>query len=107
MTNTPKPEALVEQAREWASVVREADKQWSEPLAGLLQEAATTITTLAAERDALREALGRIANPIAAFQRDAVDAGAELDGAAAIYLANNADYLKGHARTTLERTAQP
>ena len=59
MTNTPKPEALVEQAREWASVVREADKQWSEPLAGLLQEAATTITTLAAERDALKEALER------------------------------------------------
>lgn len=98
MTNTPKPEALVEQAREWASVVREADKQWSEPMAGLLQEAATTIAALAAERDALKAALER--------SKQGWENILELDLMPHVHRANVQEFAD-EARATLERTAQP
>lgn len=39
-------DALVEKAREWAIVVREADKQWSQPLSTLLEQLAAALAAM-------------------------------------------------------------
>ena len=39
-------ERLLEKAREWAIVVREADKQWSQPLSTLLEQLATALAAM-------------------------------------------------------------
>ena len=39
-------DALVEKSREWAIVVREADKQWSQPLSTLLEQLATALAAM-------------------------------------------------------------
>lgn len=39
-------ERLLEKAREWAIVVREADKQWSQPLSTLLEQLAAALAAM-------------------------------------------------------------
>ena len=39
-------DALVEKSREWAIVVREADKQWSQPLSTLLEQLAAALAAM-------------------------------------------------------------
>lgn len=78
---TPPPTllaSLVEQATEWASVVREADKQWSEPLSTLLEALAAENGALIAEAKRLRGKLeaiddavinGRVCDDVAWFSK--------------------------------------
>lgn len=75
-------------------------------------EGASDAAALAAEQDAevaelrreverLREALGKIANPIAALRKEAKSQGARLDGMMACRLAESANYLSGIARKAI------
>ena len=52
-------------------------------------------------RDAFREALEEIVNPIAAMQRKAEAEGAKIDGMMANALSRNPEYLKGIASAAL------
>jgi len=54
----------------------------------------------------MKEALWSIANPIAYLQQEAEKEGGKLDGAGAIYLSNNANWLQGIARKALEKIEQ-
>ena len=52
-------------------------------------------------RDRLQQALKDIADPVAAWQRDLKE-GERLDGAAAIYMPDNAETYRRMARKALE-----
>lgn len=99
MTTPPEPMTQAERLR------KNAPAATRPTIAAIMDEAATTITTLAAERDALREALERLEVREAAY-RHAHD----LHGDGSIQAGRAWDQMRragNEARTTLERTAQP
>ena len=52
----------------------------------------------------LKNALWRIANPVAAFQEDAKKDGAEINGHAAVQMSNDANILKRWASSALQES---
>lgn len=58
------------------------------------------------EDNILKTALWKIANPIAHLQQEAEKEGGKLDGAGAIYLSNNANWLQEIARKALQELNQ-
>lgn len=59
-----------------------------------------------AENAGMRDALEEVAEPIAAIQKRAKEVGAIVDGGTAVYLSNDAGYLKGIARAALSKASQ-
>ena len=104
----------IERLRQSADKIRDNARQglicaaWQ---AGIQRWAADTIENQAAretQKDArigrMEMTLKQIANPIAAFQEKADEAGSKLDGQMAVALANDPEYLKGIAKETLNET---
>ncbi len=65
-----------------------------------LKALANAHTQLKADLATAKQGLERIANPINAMQNDLKD-GQSLDGAAAVYISNDATWLKSVAQQTL------
>lgn len=65
---------------------------------------ASALTAALGREEALRVALRDIVDPISRMQREADKVGAILDGASAVRIADNPEYLRGIARAALENT---
>lgn len=58
------------------------------------------------KEEIMRQALEKIANPIAYLQQEAKDQGGQLDGMGAIALANNANWLSSIAARALHEISE-
>ena len=68
-----------------------------------LETARKYASELLRQRDELKEALDRIADPIAYMERNLKE-GERLDGMMAIHIANNPEYLKKIAEAAIKNT---
>lgn len=82
------------------------DKNWIEQrtdeLCDKIDAARVRVEEIVAQNKELVAALEEIADPIAAMRAN-LPPGASLNGANAVTLSNDADYLKGIARTVLAK----